>query len=331
VASWWLAVWVPVLQALTAGVMATDSNSAEAAVRDQTLAAIRECVTKSPPPWPQAWVEEYVATVRDTMDAHKSTAQYQCRLDILRRGFPTHWDRLTKAEDRLLFQVHRCQIRWYVEALMTTRLLEPNEKQELGHQWQNLMSYAADSLLAQFPFLDPNAVWRAKVDQLEEYFREIEVPLLPVFQQIISEQQVSRIRERWHALRYARVDVWRQESAKATGSNLEKDRSDRNQHPDYVLAQRSFSQWRGQIWIIVTHAPDYCVKAVSDEMQAQRQRFESNWDTWSREAQPGAGVAQTDRISLLLAALLETGRDSRYGGSQEKSKPGRQDVIIKRR
>jgi len=306
---------------------------------EQTLGTIRECMAKSAAPWPQAWQEEYVDTIRQVIGSHQDAPQYTPRLEIIRKGFPAYWEGLKKGRERSLFEVHCAEIRWYVETLMTTEVPTPNDRQKLRDQWRALMDDAAAALVTQFPFLDPNVVQTAKADYLAKCYRDIEAPLLPPLRHSFSEEQMSQLKERWTKLRYARVDLWRQlgggrnesagKPARVAGilpapvesvppSNRGPEALDtRNAldtpdgpsgktHPDYLLTQRSLDQLRGQIWSLIPGPPEYYRNAVSKEIAAQKQRLQSRADARSQEEHLGVAIWQTEYVSFLLAALLET-------------------------
>ncbi len=77
-------------------------------------------------------------------------------------------------------------------------------------------------------------------------------------------------------------------------------------HPDYLLTQRSLGQLRGQLWAIVAPAPEFYRIAAAKDMEAQRKRLRSRSDARVQEQRLGGALVQTEYISFLLAALLET-------------------------
>ncbi len=279
---------------------------------EQILAAIQNYMAYSPAPWPEAWQREYLHTIRAVINAHRDASEYSRRLQILRDGFGPCWEELTKNKDRSHFEVRRAQIHWYVENLMEADLPGEEERQTLRHQYEELADHAAQSLLAQFPFLDPNIVQKAKADHLAECYRNIDAPLLPIFLTPLSEAHVSQVRQRWHDLRYARVDLWRslggrrvvetQDVASPRGVYAKAS----TEHPDYLLAQWSLDQLRGQIWSLTSGPPDYYRHAVANEIAAGKQRLQAEAEARSQERRLGVAAWQTEYLSFLLMALLET-------------------------
>jgi hypothetical protein len=225
---------------LLAGIPPWAEGSAEPDSLGQALAALRECVAKSPAPWPQAWREEYEETIRQIAIAHRDSPGYAARLEILRNGFAPYWEAVPKNDQRSLFEVRQAEVRWYVESLMAGELPTENSREKLREQYKSLVEYATEALLTQFPFLDPNVVQTAKADHLNECYRNIEAPLLPIFQRPFSGQQAGQLKERWHSLRYARVDLWRQLGGGRKESGVTRDTPSGKMHPDYLLSSECY-------------------------------------------------------------------------------------------
>jgi len=198
------------IAALLPAIFAGKMGSAEPALTEQILEAIQNCMAQSPAPWPDEWKQEYLDTIRRAVESHQDAPHYAVRLEILRKGFAPCWHGLTKNKDRPLFEVYLCRTRWYVEHLMGTKFPSEEERQRLRNQFTEIWNHAANSLLEQFPFLDPNAVQAAKADDLSLCYRKIELPLMPVYLHPLSAEQVAQIKQRLDKLRYARVDLWRQ-------------------------------------------------------------------------------------------------------------------------
>ncbi len=282
------------------------AGSGEPNSLEQALAAVRDKMAKSPAPWLQPWQEEYVETIRQVAVAHQDSPGYAARMEILRNGFAPYWEEVPKNDQRSLFEVRQAEIRWYCENLMAGELPTDSSKKELREQYKGLVEYATDALLTQFPFLDPNRVRPAQADHLRACYRIIESPLLPVFLSPFTEAQVNQLKERWTRLRYARVDLWRQLGGGRATTAEPAQVSSGNAQPDYLLTQRSLDQLRGQIWSVISGPPDHYRNAVSKDIAAQKQRFRSRAEARTQEERLGLPVLQTEYISFLLAALLET-------------------------
>jgi len=131
------------ITALLTVIAAGSTKSAQPALIEQTLGAIRDCMARSPAPWPEEWRQEYVDTICHAISLQKDTTRYNERLGILRRGFELYWQDLNKSIERSVFEVHRAQIRWYTENLMDAKLLSEDERQKLRNQYKNLWEHAA--------------------------------------------------------------------------------------------------------------------------------------------------------------------------------------------
>jgi hypothetical protein len=308
----------PMLMAAALAVHAEDPESRGS--MEKALAAVRDCIAKSPAPWPPAWQEEYVDTIRATLASHPEAGPNAPWLEILREGFPSYWKSLKKGADRTLFEVHQAQIRWYVDTLRAGDLATAAERQKLRAQCRDLMGCALASLTAQFPLMDPNVARKAKEDCLAECYRGIEVPLLPTFRRAFTEDQVRLLKDRWTNLCYARVDLWRQ-LREGPGTRDEKTAvSFGEMHPDYLLTKRSLDQLRGQIWSLIPAPPDYYRDAVSKESAALKQRVRWQAAAHTREMRLGVAVWQTEYLSFLLTALLETADIAQDGAARREQR-----------
>ncbi len=276
---------------------------------EETLSKIRECMRQSPAPWPEAWCTEYVEAIRAAIARGPGIPQLAKRLQILSGGFVAYWESLEKGTDRSRFELDRAQIRWYTETLMAAEPADVEERSSVRDRYSDLADWAIRSLVTQFPFLDPNMVGAAEKDHLAKCSQEIETPLVPIFLQAFSESQIEQIQKRWWALRYARADWWRQLAGSVSNPTSEARTLPVRAHPHYVLAQRSLAQLRGQIWSQIPAPPDYYRDAVAKESAARKRRLQSEADARSQEERLGVAVLQTEYLSFLLAALLETAQE----------------------
>lgn len=286
------------------------TGSEKRAPADRVLDAIQNCMTQSPAPWPDEWKREYIDTIRSVVHLHRDAPHYAERLVILRKGFGPYWESFDKSGERSLFDVHRTRIRWYVEHLMGTKFPTEEERQKLRDQYTEIWDHAASSLLAQFPPLDPNIVQAAKADDLRECYRKIDLPLLPIYLRPISETQMAQIKQRWHDLRYARVDLWRSLGGGSTTPSGKRDAPTSNAARDYQLTKQSLSQLLAQIWMVVAKSPDYYRSALENQTNAVRRLLQSKREARSDQhhlqEERSRQLLQTEHIAFLLTALLET-------------------------
>jgi len=288
---------------------ATDSSS-EPTLTEQTLQAIRDCMDRVPDPWPDEWKQEYIETIRKAIESYQDNPQYNLKLDILQRGFAPYWEGLTKTNERSLFEVNQAQIRWYTENLMSTEFPSEAEIKKLRDQYKDLWDNASDSLFRQFPFLDPNVVLKAKADDLNQCYRKIDAPLMPVYLRSMSEEQIELIKQRWNKLRYVRVDLWRKIGDSSKAPIERRDALSSNAERDYELTKKCMAQLLGQIWIVIPRCPDYYVSALKNHSRSLQDRLQSKRHAQSYhqrlEKERSRQLFQTEHIGFLLTSLLET-------------------------
>jgi hypothetical protein len=265
---------------------------------------------RTPAPWPEAWTQEYVQTIRQVILSNREIPHWDQRLAILCKGFPPYWEGLKKTQEESLFKAHCAEIRWYATCLMDANLPGDEETSVLRNQYEEILRDATASLLSQFPFLDPNAVHRAEADYLAQCYPRIEAPLLPVYQHLFSQDELATIRSRWHDLRYARVDLWRQLDGAAAASAKDPNARTSDPRRDYLLAQRCLAQVQGLIQAAGPRPPDYYRRAVADHIEVQKRRLQSlrqaSAEERRLEKRYSRQVLQTEQIAFLLAALLES-------------------------
>lgn len=276
---------------------------------DSVLAAVHNCMTQHPAPWPEPWTQEYLDTIRQAIATAPDAAEHARRMQILQDGFALYWPQLKNAPERSFFEVRRAQIRWYVENRMASALPDLEEVRALRRQYEDLANHGAQGLVTQFSFLDPNRVQQAKADYLADCYRRIDAPLLPIFLTPLSASQMKQMKDRWHDLRYARVDLWRQFGGRATSPGDPTAASGR-EHPDYRLMRGSLDQWEGQIWALAATIPEYYRAAIANDQKAQRQRIEATSQARRQELRLNNAVLQTEYLSFLLGALLETAQEA---------------------
>jgi len=277
---------------------------------EQTIEIIKEYMSRSPTPWPEEWKREYVKTIHSIIDSYKDVTHFDLRLQILRKCFAPYWESFNKISERYFFELHCARIRWYTEHLMESEFPTDAERQKLRNQYNDIWNCAADSLLKQFPFLDPNTVEQAKADDLNLCYRKIEAPLMPVYLKPMSEEQVAQIKQSWNNLRYIRIDLWRRlnDSSKTPVENLDAPSS--NAKYDYQLIKESLSQLLELVWTIVPQRPDYYLSAIKNRDNELKRCFQSKSmarsDQQLLEKECSRQLLQIEHISFILAALLET-------------------------
>ena len=99
---------------------------------------------------------------------------------------------------------------------------------------------------------------------------------MPVYLRPLSVEQIGQIKQRWHDLRYARIDLWRRLGG---GSNTpfvgHGDATSSEAERHYQLTKKSLSQLLGQIWMVVPKRPDYYPNPVEPEPNRGRQKADA--------------------------------------------------------
>lgn len=295
---------------LLAALACPPASLATSSALEQTLDAIEEYMAASPPAWPQAWCIEYVDAIREASTVCEEPADYALRLDALREGFPLYWEGVKTSADRALFELQCAEIGWYAGNLVGSVLSGEDDKDAIREQVKDLWQDAADSLRSQFAFLDPNIVSKAHADHLQRCLRWVDAPLKPIFRQPFAPDQMDRIREGWHDLRYARVDLMRQLGGEDVLPAPRPRRTPLSADPDYLLTYRSLEQLDGFIWSLVARPPDDYVQAQQNYWKAQRRRQQRVLVARAQEqrlkAERSSQLRQTEYLSFLLAVVLES-------------------------
>ncbi len=325
-------VWVAVLFLAVTG---EGTDSADSPLRGKTLEVIQNCMSRTPVPWPDNWKTEYIDTIRRAIsgvggqgsgvgstDRRSESPGYAACLDVLAEGFEPYWQGLKKTEDRPLFGLQLAQIRWYIEHLMAAGVPNAEDKRKIKDQYQALWNEATIALMTQFPFLDPNIVAKAKDDSLADCYRKIDVPLLPIFLRPLAAtqetQNLASLQQRWHDLRYSRVDLWRQiagDNPVETQDFASLQTRSLTAHPHYLLTQRSLDQLLSQVWAVAASPPEYYRTAVANRANAQKRLLQAKSQAYNQERrlerERSRQFLQTEEIGFLLTALIETAQSAR--------------------
>lgn len=299
----WMVLLLPVLACPATG-LGTSS------AMEQALAAIEDCMAASPAPWPRAWCSEYVDAIRDASTVCEEPSDYALRLNALGEGFPLYWEGVRTSRDRALLELQCAEIKWYAGHLVNSAFPGDDDRCAIRKQVKDLWHDAADSLIAQFTFLDPNIVCKAQVDHLHKCLRWVDAPLKPIFQRPFAPDQMDRIREGWHELRYARVDLMRQLGGEDVFLASRPGEAALSAHPHYLLTYRSLEQLDSFIWTLVARPPADYVKAQQNYWKARQRQRQRRLMARAQEqrlrAERSRQLRQTEYLSFLLAVVLES-------------------------
>jgi hypothetical protein len=195
---------------------------------------------------------------------------------------------------------------------MNTSLPNAGEKQLRRTQWKNLYHYAASSLLKQFPFLDPKTVHGVKKDHLSKCYCNIDWPLQPVYMRSFTDTQKDKIKKRWHALRYARIDLMRQLGGEAVMLEESRKRSFCPIDPHCLLIEKCLDQFLVHIKMITDSPPQYYKNALQHLRDREKGLYQTEMAEKKREryltGKKSKQLLLTEQLSFMLAALLETAK-----------------------
>jgi len=116
--------------------------------------------------------------------------------------------------------------------------------------------------------------------------------------------RLSEAKPRW-------VNLWRKLVGDLTMPD-ENSEASANAKRDYKLTKESLSQLLGIVWVVIPKRPDYYLKALDNRNMALKLRIQlkrqARIDQQHLEKTRSRQLPQTEHISFLLTALLETKR-----------------------
>jgi len=304
--------WGLVLLALLSAALAGEpAESTGPEPLEQALAAVQDCMTRSPAPWPDAWQREYLDTVRKALGSDPNLPGYRAKIEVFRRGFTRYWaqgqgSRLTQLE----YDLRKAEIHWYCETLMSQELASASDGAVLKGQLRDLCDYAAQYLKGRFPFLTPEYVDEAKKVAVAEFDEEVDSPLLPIFRRPLSDAQVRAVKANWGRLYRRWHFIWREVRYEGPWQGDLPDPRDPPSHPHYLFVKRCLLYLPRTIWPTVEKPPEYLVYVIRklDAEKAERGRVNRQGMEAERELAMRSSnqVEQVEEWSFVFTALLET-------------------------
>ena len=79
---------------LSSNIVSGSSSHEKPDFLEQTIEAIKDCMTSTLALWPDEWKKEYLETIRSAIELQIEASHYAERLEILRRGFELYWERM---------------------------------------------------------------------------------------------------------------------------------------------------------------------------------------------------------------------------------------------
>lgn len=304
--------WGLMLLALLSSALADElAESAGPGPLEQTLAAVQDCMARSPAPWPDAWQGEYLDTVRKALASDPNLPDYRAKIEVFRRGFTRYWAQgqgsgLTQLE----YDLRKAETRWYCETLMSQDLPSASERAILKAQLRDLCDYAGQYLKGRFPFLTPRCVEEAEKSVLTEFDQEVDSPLLPIFRKPLSDAQVRAIKANWGRLYRRWHFIWREVRYEGAGQGGLSDPRDPPSHPHYRLVKRCLLYLPRTIWPTLEKPPGYVIDVIRklNAEKAERGRINRQGAEAERELAMRSSnqVEQVEEWSFVFTALLET-------------------------
>jgi len=262
--------------------------------------------------WPAEWQREYLDVIRQALSDGHDKPDYMAPIQILRRGFPRYWSKsklsgLTQAE----YEMRKGEIRWYCQTLISEEPPSLSERVLLKAQFSDLCDYAAEYLMARFPFLTPERVQEGKRVALREFDDELEAPLVPIFRRPFSKDQLQATRANWARLYMRWFFTWRYVRYGADDPDAPSDPADIPNHPHYRFVKRCLSYLPRTIWPTLGKPPEYVLDAIRKLNAERAARVRVNRQAGERERNLAMRfsnqVEQVEQWSFILTALVETG------------------------
>lgn len=300
------------------------------------LSMIERSVTDPCVGWTGEWQRDYMDTIRQALKNDHDKSNYTDRIEILRRGFPAFWSRrqpskLSPAE----YNMFKTEIRWFCETLISEDFTTASDKDLIKSQYCDLCGYATEHLRAQFPFLATVYVERTKTAALQEFYYDIENPLVLIFRKPFSHEQMMAIKANW-AFSYKRWDsFWSNIRYQNVDREDLSDSNDITNHLHYKFVKRCLSYLPQAIWPVLGKPPKYVLDAA---MKLRKEKAEKK-HTYIMADKTEINLAmrfsnqieQVEQWSFVFTALLETDMlsDDHYPSSASPQKGGDTDGLTK--
>lgn len=277
----------------------------------EVLSIIERLVAHPAVGWRAERQREYLDTVRQALGNSNDIPDYAARIDILRRAFPAYWNESRVSElTQAQYEMRRAEIRWHCETLMAEEPASASEKALVKAQFRDLGDYAAEYLMARFPFLTPEHVQAGKTAGLREFDDELEAPLILIFRRPFSQDQLKAIKANWARMYSRWFFTWRDVRYGAAGQADPADAKHPANHPHYEFVKRCMSYLPRTIWPALGTPPDY-VRDAAKELNAEKlARVRLNVQAVKTEGNLAMRfrnqVEQVEQWSFVFTALLET-------------------------
>jgi hypothetical protein len=215
---------------------------------------------------PTEWADDYAAYVKALLKQYASSLNFAERFRFFQDGFPFVLRGWGNVDSPARLEIHKAEIRWYIEHLMTDPIMDQATRVTLQEQCETVVSTAMDSLSREFPAISKTSLQSAHDEILEECHTAISQPLFPFFQRVFKQDELVQIIKLWDSSRENRSKLWREmETTRTFFSNAERETGQR--HPDHVFARCAFSSIVTFMKDLQCKSPEYLQHAVHKRVE----------------------------------------------------------------
>lgn len=276
----------------------------------RVIAVVESCLADPNCSWSESFQDEYIKTIGRVLARHRAVPDVRAKLDVLQEGFVVYWDYISKATDPFGLELSKAEIQWYVEDLMSRKLLSEEDKRQVRSQCRELLTYAAGSIQGQFVFLDPNVLSEAMEEELAKCDALIKAPILPILSRQFTQEEMSQIKTNWDRSYSQRSGTWQMYRYSLLGPVEAYAGHNCDELPQKCFAGRCMAMLVREIWHVTAEAPEYV-----SELQRRRQHNigeerDRAMQVYAAERRLLGGATnqfeQIEQWSFVLAVLLST-------------------------
>lgn len=261
--------------------------------------------------WPSDWAHEYVQTIETSITQYSQNPDYKQHVESLYESLEVHRYLLnrhmsTKADH----DFYKAEIRWFIEAFMSSPLSSQEDRNLLKTQFQKLYKYAAKSLKGQFPFLAEENIESCVTQKLVELESRIDNPLLPILLRPYTNEQMDQIRSNWSRLYRGRKTLWlRMRDHRLDLAFFDNPPKD-CESLERQFIHRSLGDVFKASWLVIDPPPDYVGKAIMSLKERRQEAVPDRYVTASQKKRQGSGppreAVSVEQWLFIFSALLET-------------------------
>lgn len=278
---------------------------------ESVVEPIKKMIADPDAGWVLEWQCEYIIAVEGALSHYEDVADYDKRLDIVQRGFPTYWALLCQTKySQLQFDVYKMEIEWFIETLMSEPLPSEADRQSLRSQLSTLCSWSGEHLRGQFPFLKDAMLEEAVVHVMSEFDEALEAPLLPIFRKPLSEDQLGAIKAQWARSHVRWSLIWRHAQKKIVDQMGQAGPPDLKSTAQCWFIHRCLRDLPSMMWFTVGEPPPDVVAAhqrlrKEKDAEARAQARARQWEM-TLNTRMARHLEEMEQWSFVFGALLRT-------------------------